>query len=149
MNKMRDPIQTERALQLGALCWRLDQGQVQVLLVTSRETGRWVIPKGWPMTGKSPAEAALQEAFEEAGVLGRLGPMLGDYAYDKVKHRDQPKVCLMPCRVQVHGVQVTDLADDFPEAHERQRAWVSLAEAAQRVDEPELKALILGFQPTA
>jgi 8-oxo-dGTP pyrophosphatase MutT (NUDIX family) len=149
MNKMRDPIQNERAVQLGALCWRVDHGMVQVLLVTSRETGRWVIPKGWPMSGKSHGEAALQEAFEEAGVKGRLGALLGDYAYDKVKHRDQPKACLLPCRVQVHGIQVTTLAEDFPEARERRREWVSLSEAALRVDEPGLKALLTGFQPVA
>lgn len=149
MNKMRDPMQSERAVQLGALCWRMDREMVQVLLVTSRETGRWVIPKGWPMTDRSHGEAALQEAYEEAGVRGQLGAVLGEYAYDKVKHRDLPKACLVPCRVEVHGVRVTGLAEDFPEARERRREWVSLSEAALRVDEPGLKALLSGFAPKA
>lgn len=60
--------------QYGALCWRLKDGKPQVLLITSRRSGRWVLPKGWPMDGLSGPEAALTEAWEEAGVRGKVKP---------------------------------------------------------------------------
>jgi len=56
--------------QFAALPFRVKEDKVQVLLITSRGTGRWIVPKGWPMEGKTPAESALQEAWEEAGVQG-------------------------------------------------------------------------------
>jgi len=58
--------------QYGAVCWRLHRGRVEVLLVTSRDTGRWIIPKGWPIDGLSPAGTAQREAWEEAGVEGEV-----------------------------------------------------------------------------
>ncbi|TMV51109.1 NUDIX domain-containing protein, partial [Thioclava sp. BHET1] len=82
---MEDAVETEdRAAQVAGLCWRLSNKKVEVLLVTSRDTGRWIIPKGWTMKGKSKAEAALQEAYEEAGVEGSHGKAIGDYAYVKL-----------------------------------------------------------------
>ncbi|MEN9850080.1 MAG: hypothetical protein RL128_243, partial [Pseudomonadota bacterium] len=58
--------------QYGALCWRMHRGKVEVLLITSRDTGRWVIPKGWPIDGLAPAQTAAREAWEEAGVEGDI-----------------------------------------------------------------------------
>ena len=73
------------AAQSAALCWRMHKGRVQVLLITSRDTGRWVIPKGWPMTGLSSAAAAAREAWEEAGVEGKVQEtVLGTFVYDKL-----------------------------------------------------------------
>ncbi|MEJ2016863.1 MAG: NUDIX domain-containing protein, partial [Maritimibacter sp.] len=70
--------------QFGALPWRLKAGKVQILLITSRGSGRWIIPKGWPMHGQTPSEAAATEAYEEAGIEGKLSPMvLGFYGYRK------------------------------------------------------------------
>lgn len=131
-------------LQYGALCWREGGDGVEVLLITSRDTGRWVIPKGWPMPGLAPEAAAAQEAWEEAGVNGQVNPLcIGRFGYQK---------CLsvtasVPCAVAVFGLRVAKLATSFPEANERQRKWFTLAEAASLVAEPELSQIIAGFTP--
>ena len=130
------------ALQVGALCLQPDTGRV--LLVTSRGTGRWIIPKGWPMTGRSAAGAALREAWEEAGVCGRAQESpVGQYAYNKKQGRGLG----IPINVQVYLIRVTGLDDDYPEAGERERKWFTPAEAADLVDETELKALLRNFRP--
>ena len=124
-------------LQVGALC--RDPGTGGVLLITSRGTGRWIIPKGWPMPGLSLAGAALCEAWEEAGIRADTATELGRYHYHKV----QPRGFAIPVEVRVFGVTVLDLGDDYPEAGQRARRWFDPAEAARRVDEPELSRLIL------
>ena len=130
------------ALQVGALCVQQDSGRV--LLVTSRGTGRWIIPKGWPMTGRSAAGAALREAWEEAGVRGDPQEKpVGQYAYDKRQGRGLS----IPINVQVYLIRVTALDDDFPEAGERQRQWFTPAQAADLVDETGLKTLLRNFTP--
>ena len=132
--------------QVAALCWRQDKGKPEVLLITSRETGRWVIPKGWPMKDVGIAETAQVEAWEEAGVEGKLaGTCLGLYAYHKVLGSGAD----VPCMVAVFPLKVKSLKDDFPEAKARKRRWFSPKKAAARVDEPELKAIIAGFDPSA
>jgi 8-oxo-dGTP pyrophosphatase MutT (NUDIX family) len=133
-------------MQYGALCWRMGDAGVEVLLITSRDTGRWIIPKGWPMQGLAPEAAAAQEAWEEAGVEGAVSPAcLGRYGYQK---------CLsvtaqVPCAVAVYGLRVDRLADKFPEAQERERQWFGQRVAATMVQEPDLGALISGFVPPA
>lgn len=130
--------------QVAALCWRMRDDRAEVLLVTSRDTGRWVIPKGWPIKGKSDPHAALQEAWEEAGVKGEVcADCVGFYTYDKRLKDGSTR----PVVVSVFPVEVRKLADDFPERRQRRRDWVSSKEAARRVDEPELKALLAGFHP--
>jgi len=125
------------ALQVGALCLQPDTGRV--LLVTSRGTGRWIIPKGWPMDGRSAGGAALREAWEEAGVQGEVEERpLGRYSYDKKLTRGLSA----PVEVQVHLVRVAGLDKNFPERKQRQRRWYSPAEAAELVDEPGLARLI-------
>lgn len=115
-------------------------GRVRVLLVTSRETRRWVIPKGWPMRGKSSRQAAAQEAWEEAGAKGTVSDRpIGEFDYLK----RMPKGEDVRCNVKVYRLDVTSLADSWPEAHERVREWVSPAEAAERVVEPGLRAIFL------
>ncbi|WP_299358110.1 NUDIX hydrolase [uncultured Paracoccus sp.] len=124
-------------MQVGALCE--DPRTGRVLLITSRDTGRWIIPKGWPMPGRSLAEAAMQEAWEEAGVEGRVGAAeLGRYRYDKVQDRG----FAVPVEVRVFPVEVRALADQFPERSERTRRWFEPAEAAGLVDETGLARLI-------
>jgi 8-oxo-dGTP pyrophosphatase MutT (NUDIX family) len=131
-------------VQYGALCWRLGGDGVEVLLITSRDTGRWVIPKGWPMPGLAPEDAAAQEAWEEAGVDGQISPLcIGRFGYQK---------CLsvsasVPCAVSVYGLKVANVAKSFPEAKERQRKWFPLSEAAGLVAEPDLARIIAGFTP--
>ncbi|MFN6977287.1 MAG: NUDIX hydrolase [Gemmobacter sp.] len=132
------------AEQVGALCWRIRRGAIQVLLVTSRDTGRWVVPKGWPMPGRTPHAAAAREAWEEAGVEGAaMARCIGTYTYDKALDTGRV-VC---CAVSVFPVEVTALAKTWPEKHERRRRWMDLTAAARRVQEPELAALIAAFDP--
>ncbi len=142
-----DPDGPPRA-QIGALCWRISRAGIEVLLVTSRETGRWVIPKGWLGIGLSAGEAAAREAWEEAGVRGRAGAELGVFTYDKVTDRDTKAAARVPCVVAVHAVEVTGKAKDFPEAGQRRVKWFERGKAARKVTEPALQSLILGFDPT-
>jgi 8-oxo-dGTP pyrophosphatase MutT (NUDIX family) len=132
--------------QVGALCWR-KKGKardVQILLVTSRETKRWVIPKGWIMADLTDWNAARREAFEEAGAAGRMSKsMLGFYHYDKrMKHG-----VVFPARVDVYSLEVNELHKSWPERNERRREWFSVEDAAKHVAEPELKHLISHFAP--
>ena len=129
--------------QFGALCWRRKGKQVEVLLITSRDTGRWLLPKGWPIEGLGGAGAAAREAFEEAGVEGEIGEEpLGYYAYVKTGVRQGKRREDLPCVVAVYPLRVRKLLDRFPERRERRRKWFSAAKAAQKVAEPELRALI-------
>lgn len=124
-------------LQIAALC--LDPATAKVLLITSRGTGRWILPKGWPMNGRSLGEAAQQEAWEEAGVRGPLMRQeFGSYHYDKIQDRGFG----IPVRVQVFGIEVQELCDNYPESGQRRRAWFTPVEAAELVEEPELKSLL-------
>ncbi|MFS8047917.1 NUDIX hydrolase [Rhizobium sp. BR 314] len=130
--------------QYAALCYRLKKktGELEMLLLTSRDTGRWVIPKGWPMPGKLSHEVAAREAYEEAGVRGAVETTpLGSFGYDKVL-KDGIQV---PCRVQVYALEVNELVKNFKEKGERTMEWVSCDEAVKRVREPELRDLILAF----
>ena len=128
--------------QHAALCWRMHRGHVEVLLITSRDTGRWVIPKGWPMADKTPAETAAQEAWEEAGVRGRTDEdPVGFFAYDKLRAPLDP----MPCAVTVFSLRVEKVAAKFPERKERRRKWFAARSAARKVEEPELRALLVAI----
>lgn len=130
----------ESRSQYGALCWRAHRGQIEVLLITSRDTGRWVIPKGWPMGLLPPDIAAAQEAWEEAGVNGRVsGEPLGVYTYDKIVKLGEA----LPCAVTVYPLRVDRLTARFPERKERRRKWFAVAKAARKVAEPELRAMFL------
>ncbi len=131
-------------LQLGALCYRKsDDCDLEILLITSRGTGRWIIPKGWPMNKKKPHEAALIEAFEEAGVVGRVHKKpVGRYTY--LKWLDTGRVA--PCVVDVFQIEVTRTEQKFKETGQRKVAWFSRGEAARLVREVELKSLIATFR---
>jgi 8-oxo-dGTP pyrophosphatase MutT (NUDIX family) len=130
--------------QYAALCYRMKkkQGGLEVLLLTSRDTGRWVIPKGWPMPAKKAHAVAEREAYEEAGVKGKVDKEpLGYYHYNK-SLRSGLKILV---RVQVHPLDVQEMVKNFPEKGSRKLEWVSPEEAANRVNEPELKALFSVF----
>ena len=130
--------------QVAALPWRRGTDGPEILLITSRETRRWVTPKGGRMAGKTDAEAAAQEALEEAGVEGVVaGVPLGTFRYLKVLKRRAPRWCV----VALYGLEVTAVHRAWEEQAERERVWLSRDEAADRVDEPDLKALIAGFEP--
>lgn len=138
----QSPQETES--QYAALCFRrTGKHEHEVLLITSRDTGRWIIPKGWPMKGKSGSECALREAFEEAGVEGKPSAApIGVYAYDKILPNG-----VQPCIVSVYPVEVDELRKDFPEKGQRERKWFSPKAAAEKVDEPELRTLLKSFAP--
>lgn len=124
-------------MQVGALC--VQRGTGRVLLVTSRGTGRWIIPKGWPIAGRTLPGAALQEAWEEAGVRGEVGPeLLGQFRYDKVRRRGS----VVEIEVCVFRVAVRDLAPSWPEGLERRRTWFEPEDAARLVAEPGLAEII-------
>lgn len=130
--------------QVAALCWRIADGKPQILLVTSRETGRWVLPKGWPQAGRSGPESARAEAWEEAGVEGRIAAEpVGHYAYHKVLAPEAD----VPCVVAVYPLRVKSLARNYPERAQRKRRWFAPKKAAQKVDEPALKLILRAFVP--
>ena len=129
-------------LQYAALPYRRGEDEVEILLVTSRETQRWVIPKGWPMKGKAPYAAAAREALEEAGVVGKVGKeAIGVYHYVKRLKNGAP----LDCVVDVFPLQVVRQRKRWPEQGQRTGHWFSVPEAAEAVDEPELQELILRF----
>lgn len=134
----------ERLSQYAALAWRRGEtGGVEVLLITSRETRRWVIPKGWPIRGLRPHQAAAREAWEEAGVEGRPGARkLGVFDYDKRLSGGQ----LQPVRVEVYPLEVLEIHESWPEVSQRERRWLSAPEAATLVGEPGLSSLLAGFR---
>jgi 8-oxo-dGTP pyrophosphatase MutT (NUDIX family) len=135
---------TDVRTQFAALCYRLRKGKVQVLLITSRGSGRWIVPKGWPIHGKTPAQSATTEAWEEAGVRGISdGRCVGIFSFSK----ETSNLGELPCVAMVFAVEVKTLAKEYPEAAQRDRAWVSPKKAAKMVDEPELARILLDFDP--
>ena len=109
-------------------------------MITSRETKRWVIPKGWPMEGLHDYEAAKIEAFEEAGIAGRIDHTpIGYFDYHKRLKSGETKFI----RVQVYGLSVAELKRNWPEKHQRKRKWFSPANAAQLVAELQLRDIII------
>ena len=134
-----------RASQFAALPWRrMPDGSVKVLLITSRETRRWVIPKGWPMLDRTPGQAAAQEAYEEAGVVGEAAARpIGAYRYGK-RLRDGT---VQEVAVQVFPLEVLVERLAFPEQGQRDKLWIDPVAAADLVDEPKLQAMIRRFKP--
>jgi 8-oxo-dGTP pyrophosphatase MutT (NUDIX family) len=129
------------AAQVAALPYRL-RGGLEFLLITSRETGRWVLPKGWPMGGKMAHVAAAREALEEAGVKGTVGKSsIGAYDYGK-RLADGSSV---RCVVDVYPLEVSSQAKRWREKGQRRLEWLSPREAADRVEEAELAELIERF----
>ncbi|MBL6854017.1 MAG: NUDIX hydrolase [Alphaproteobacteria bacterium] len=128
--------------QVAALPFRVTEAGLEVMLITSRRTRRWIVPKGWPEPGSSPAADAAREALEEAGISGEIAPKpLGAFHYLKErKHSDGTN-----CRVNLYPLKVTRQRRTWPEKASRETKWLRYAEAAALVAEPELKRLILKF----
>jgi 8-oxo-dGTP pyrophosphatase MutT (NUDIX family) len=121
--------------QSGVIAVRVRDGAPQVLLVTSAGGKRWIIPKGIVEDGHTPASSAAKEAWEEAGVTGKVSRrMLGRYDYHKWNG---------VCTVRVYRLDVAEIHTSWPEAHVRRRKWLTPAAAARRVDAPVLAQLIL------
>lgn len=132
-----------KRVQYAALCYRRNKdGQLDILLLTSRDTGRWVIPKGWPMGSKPGYTVAEIEALQEAGIKGIVEhDSLGSFGYGKA----MAEGLVLPCEVQVHALEVTGSVKNYKEKGERTLEWVSPQLAAERVAEPGLKKIILTF----
>jgi len=136
---VQDRGQQQGGQQFAALPFAEIEGEVRVLLVTSRETRRWVLPKGWAEEGLTPAELAAKEAFEEAGALGSVvSEAIGAYRYSKRLKTGQE----LWCEVGVYPLHVEQLLGEWPEAHQRERRWFSPAQAAEQVQEEDLAALL-------
>ena len=128
--------------QYAALPYRWDQQGARVLLVTSLQTRRWIIPKGWPEKDALPHELAAREAYEEAGIRGSIDQEpFGVYHYEKTI---RPKK-VQRCRVDVFLMRVERELDAWPERGRRDRSWVRPAEAALMVSDGGLVDLLLRF----
>ena len=134
---------SSRHLQYAALPYRANvKSPLEVMLVTSRGTRSWIIPKGWPKRGTPPHDTAAIEAFEEAGVIGKVSKRpIGSYPYKKILQKGDKR----NCRVQVFALRVTRQYKRWPEKHERQIKWYPPAEAVRVVREPHLRRIIRKF----
>lgn len=131
----------QAGIQYAALPWRRRGDELEVLLLTSRETRRWVIPKGWPMEGLSPAQCAQQEAYEEGGIRGEPGAAIGTYRYEKWLKDGSARTLT----VEVFPLEVKAELILWPEANERDRRWFDGGAAAGLVEESGLAELISAF----
>ena len=126
--------------QSGVIPYRIRDGNLEVLLITSRRRKRWIIPKGIIEPDMNPQDSAAKEAWEEAGIRGQVASnLIGTYEYQKWGGT---------CRVQVFLLQVETVLEDWPEASYRKREWLSVQEAVKRVEEAELKQILLTFAST-
>jgi 8-oxo-dGTP pyrophosphatase MutT (NUDIX family) len=123
--------------KFGAIPYRHVDGEIVFLMITARSTGKWIFPKGGPMEGLTPAETAAEEAYEEAGVRGRVGAAPAGH-YHTFKALPGGKA---PVVVEMYPLEVAEQFDDWPEKDERRRHWVTLAEARRLLSEPGLVAL--------
>lgn len=129
-------------LQYAALPFRVEKGELFIMLVTSRETHRWVIPKGWPEKNLKPYQVAETEAYEEAGLKGGIVKTpIAAFEYRKVLSPKRKVDCL----VEVFPLKVTGILDVWPEQSQRKRSWMRPADAAVVVAEAGLKRLLLAF----
>jgi 8-oxo-dGTP pyrophosphatase MutT (NUDIX family) len=141
--ELGDGGKTDLRTQFAALCYRIKDDKLQFCIVTSRRSKRWIVPKGWPMHGETSMDAAATEAFEEAGVRGKIYPRpIGVFSYYKVRSQDE-----LPCMAVVYPLKVKKILKRWPEDRERERKWVSRKKAAQMVDDPELSVIIQTFNP--
>ena len=120
--------------QSAVIPYRIQNGKIEVMLITSSTGKRWVIPKGLIEPDMTPQDSAAKEAWEEAGLLGKVFPdLLGTYEYHKSGYT---------CQVEVFLLQVQTVLENWPEASCRKRQWVSIPKAIKRVNEPELKQIL-------
>lgn len=141
---MAKPTLEKRVHQIAAMPWRRRGEEVEIMLITSRETKRWVIAKGNRMVDLSDNLAAAQEAYEEAGVQGDItSKPIGQYNYDKRLKGGRS----VPCEVDVYPLEVLIQLGAWPELDQRKRQWMTRDQAAEAVDEPDLAQLIKAFAP--
>jgi 8-oxo-dGTP pyrophosphatase MutT (NUDIX family) len=127
--------------QFAALPYRMRDDDVEILLITTRKKGHWSLPKGWPIRRSTPQTTAKIEAYEEAGVWGKIGDeKIGHFT--KWRRRKMQSVL---CQVEIFPLEVTRQQDDWPEKRERKRIWVAARKAAKLVRKSGLRRAIKNF----
>lgn len=130
--------QVEMFKQSGVIPYRVRNGKIEVLLVTSAHRKHWIIPKGWVEPFMSSAASAAKEAREEAGVLGSvITPAIGKYENHKLG---------VACPVEIFPMQVETVLENWAESSIRERKWYSIAEAIKRVKKTQLKQMLRTLQ---
>ncbi len=130
---------TKALTQVAALPYVVLRTGVEILLVTSRRKGHWLLPRGWPVDGMSYRLAAAREATEEAGLVGDIGDIaLGDYLYKKRTDHGYR----VPCRVFVYPLHVTEQRLEWPEKKERRQKWCDFQTARTLVQQKSLAAFL-------
>jgi 8-oxo-dGTP pyrophosphatase MutT (NUDIX family) len=144
----RRKVKLALRVQYGALPYRFSQdAALEILLVTTRGTKRWIVPKGWLIRGLRPAKSAAREAFEEAGVTGRIGAKpIGLFAYDKLSDETGDGTT---CEVKVYPLLVKRQSHVWPESHQRTTQWVEPSRAIAMIKEPGLKKIVAAFAKRA
>ncbi|POF27713.1 NUDIX hydrolase [Roseibium marinum] len=126
-------------LQIAALCFRPSDTEPEILLVSTRDTGRLILPKGWPEKDKPAHQTAVIEAYEEAGVVGKAHPRsMGSFRSFKGLS-DGLKV---RTKVLVFKIRFEKQLEDFPEIGQRRCIWLPLSEAVEAADEASLKRFL-------
>jgi 8-oxo-dGTP pyrophosphatase MutT (NUDIX family) len=129
-------------VQYAALPWRRAKGAFEFLLITTSNTRRWIVPKGWPVEGISASECAEQEALEEAGIEGEVASEpLGSFRHHKERRSGEAVLCT----VYVFPMEVTRQRQSWPEKNIRETRWCSVEDALARIKDPGLRRLILKF----
>ena len=130
-----------RAKQIAALPFHTRDTELKILLITTRGKRRWSVPKGWPMPSKRPHRAAAIEAYEEAGLRGRVSSKaIGSFRHNKRKGKRK-----LVCQVKLFPLEVKKQHRRWPERAQRRVIWLSASKAARRVHRVELRHLIKRF----
>ena len=129
--------------QSASIPYRIERGRLRVLLVTSRTRRRWILPKGKIAPRMLPGRSAEREAFEEAGVLGRLAKdPIGSYRQgDHIPDMQEDGVI-----VEAYALEVVDELPAWREMHVRERRWVSVKDALRVVRDPEIRSILQTFK---
>lgn len=123
--------------QSAIIPYKMRNGHIEILIVTTRSSRKWTIPKGLIEDNLTPAESAVQEGYEEAGIKGIINPQtIGEYQYQKWEGI---------CRVKVYPFEIQEILDDWPESYFRKRKWICLDEVINYISVTELQKIILSL----
>ena len=126
-----------RYIQSGVIPFRRNEGNIEILLITNKKKDKWGIPKGIVESTLSASESAQKEAFEEAGIYGKVcKPSLGKYSKKKWDGK---------CIIKVFAMEVTQILVNYPESMLRKREWYAVKDAAEMIKNKKLKAMILSL----
>jgi len=126
-------------LQIAALCVRPGEAEPEILLVSTRETGRLILPKGWPEKDKPAFETALIEAYEEAGIVGTADPRaIGSFR----SYKGLADGLKIRTKVIVFKIRFEKQLKDFPELGQRKRVWLPFSKAIEAAEEPTLRRFL-------